>query len=206
MIYIVLGAPGVGKGTRAKILGEYLGIPQISTGSVIRESKEIFDKWKSMMGDGKLLPDEAMKEMVTARVKKDDTKNGFILDGYPRTINQVNDLDEILDSMDRKVGKVFLFEADEETIYERALNRRVCVPCDKIYGWGKASEVPDVCEKCGATLTIRLDDNVETIKTRLDIYHLQIDPIIAHYKAQGILEVIDALDSPDKVLESVKNK
>jgi len=204
MIYIVLGAPGVGKGTRAKILGEYLGIPQISTGSLIRESKEIFEKWKSMMGDGKLLPDEAMKEMVLERIKKEDTNNGFILDGYPRTINQVNDLDEVLASINKKVGKVFLFEADEDTIYERALNRRICVPCDKIYGWGKADNIPTVCEKCGAPLTLRSDDNVESIKTRLDVYHSQIDPIIAHYKEQGILETVDALDVPEKILESVK--
>lgn len=203
MIYVVLGAPGVGKGTRAKVLCDNLSIPHISTGSLIRESKEIFEKYKSMMGDGKLLPDEAIKEMLIERLKKEDALRGFVLDGYPRTLNQVNDLDEILEGMEKNINKAFLFEADEETIFERALNRRICVPCDKIYGWGKGSQAPDVCEKCGGELTVRADDNPETIRKRLDVYHSQIDPIIEHYKNAGVLETIDALDVPEKVLESV---
>lgn len=203
MIYIVLGAPGVGKGTRAKVLSNKLGIPHISTGSLIRESKEIFERYKNMLGDGKLLPDEAIKEMLIERLKKEDAKSGFILDGYPRTPNQVKDLDEILKSQGKTIRKAFLFEAPEEEIYNRAINRRICVPCDKIYGWGKGVVAPIKCEACGKTLTIRAEDNPETIKVRLEIYHSQIDPIIAHYKEMGVLEVIDAMDKPEKVLESV---
>lgn len=203
MIYIVLGAPGVGKGTRAKVLSEQLGIPHISTGSLIRESKEIFEKYKSMMGDGKLLPDEAIKEMLVSRLEKEDTKLGFILDGYPRTLKQVKDLDDVLQGMGKQINKVFLFEAPEEEIYARALNRKVCVACDKIYGWGKGSNSPTVCEKCGKELTVRADDNEETIKKRLEIYHAQIDPIIMEYMNKGVLEVVDAMAAPEKVLESV---
>ena len=203
MVYIVLGAPGVGKGTRAKVLCEELGIPHISTGSLIRESKEIFEKYKSMMGDGKLLPDEAIKEMLVERLKKDDAKKGFVLDGYPRTLAQVNDLDEILEKMGTSITKAFLFKAPEEEIFNRALNRRVCVACDKIYGWGKGVEVPTTCENCGKELTVRSDDNPETIRKRLDVYHSQIDPIIEHYKNSGVLKIIDAMDKPEKVLESV---
>ena len=203
MIYVVLGAPGVGKGTRAKVICEKLNIPHISTGSLIRESKEIFEKYKSMMGDGKLLPDEAIKEMLVERLKKEDAKDGFVLDGYPRTLEQVKDLDEILSNMGKSIKKAFLFEAPEEEIYNRALNRRICVPCDKIYGWGKGVDAPKTCEKCGRELTVRADDNPETIKRRLEVYHSQIDPIIAHYKNAGILEVIDAMEDKEKVLESV---
>ena len=203
MIYIVLGAPGVGKGTRAKVICEKLNIPHISTGSLIRENKEIFEKYKNMMGEGRLLPDEAIKEMLIERLKKDDAKNGFVLDGYPRTIAQVKDLDQILNNMERRITKTFLFEAPEEEIYNRALNRRICVHCDKIYGWGKDIGAPKVCEKCGRELTVRADDNPETIKRRLEIYHSQIDPIIEHYKNAGTLEIIDALEDKNKVLESV---
>lgn len=203
MVYIVLGAPGVGKGTRAKVICEKLNIPHISTGSLIRESKEIFEKYKSMMGDGKLLPDEAIKEMLVERLKKEDASNGFVLDGYPRTLEQVKDLDEILSAMGKTIKKAFLFEAPEEEIFNRALNRRICVPCDKIYGWGKGGNAPTVCEKCGKELTVRSDDNPETIRKRLDVYHSQIDPIIEYYKNAGVLEVIDALEKPEKVLESV---
>ena len=203
MIYVVLGAPGVGKGTRAKVICEKLNIPHISTGSLIRESKEIFEKYKSMMGDGKLLPDEAIKEMLIERLQKEDAKNGFVLDGYPRTLEQVKDLDEILKNMGKSITKAFLFEAPEEEIYNRALNRKICVPCDQIYGWGKGADAPTVCEKCGRELTVRSDDNPETIKRRLEVYHSQIDPIIAHYKEAGVLEVIDAMEDKEKVLESV---
>lgn len=203
MIYIVLGAPGVGKGTRAKILGDYLGIKTISTGSLIRESQEIFNKYKDIVAAGNLLPDEAIKEMMLARLIKDDMKDGFILDGYPRSINQAKDLEDILKTLNKKIKKAFLFEADEATIYDRALNRKVCVFCDKVYGWGKENPAPEVCEICGKPLTKRVDDNVETIKQRLDVYHTQTDPIIQYYIEQGLVEKIDALDVPEKVLESV---
>lgn len=203
MIYVVLGAPGVGKGTRAKLICEKLNIPHISTGSLIRESYEITEKYKHILGDGKLLPDEAIKEMLVQRLKKDDVKDGFLLDGYPRTIEQVKDLDEILQSLKQEITKVFLFEAPEEEIYNRALNRRICIPCDKIYGWGKDSQLPDVCEKCGKPLTKREEDNIETIKVRLAVYHEKTAPIIEHYEQEGVLERIDAMDKPEKVLESV---
>lgn len=203
MIYIVLGAPGVGKGTRAKLMCEKLGIPHISTGSLIRESVEVFEKYKSVLKDGKLIPDEVMKEMLTQRIQKDDAKRGFVLDGYPRSLKQVKDLDEILTESGCKITKVFLFEATEEEIYNRALNRRICVHCDKVYGWGKEQEAPKLCEKCGKELTTRIEDNPETIKKRLEVYHEQIDPIIAFYDKQGVLEKIDAMDKPEKVLESV---
>ena len=203
MIYIVLGAPGIGKGTRAKIICAELNIPHISTGSLIRESTEIFEKYKSVLKDGKMIPDELMKEMLVERILKDDAKNGFVLDGYPRDLKQVSDFDKILQELGRKITKVFLFEAPEEEIYNRSLNRRVCLQCDKTYGWGKEHKAPEICEKCGKPLTIRIEDNPETIKKRLEVYHENVAPIIAHYDSLGMLERIDAMDKPEKVLESV---
>ena len=114
MVYVVLGAPGVGKGTRAKILCEKLGIPHISTGSLIRESTEIFEKYKSELSDGKLVPDYVIKEMLINRLNKEDVKSGFVLDGYPRNLTQVQDLEEILKSKDTEITTLFLFEAPEE--------------------------------------------------------------------------------------------
>ncbi len=203
MIYIVLGAPGAGKGTRAKLMCEKLGIPHISTGSLIRESEEITAKYSKTLGTGNLLPDEAIKEMLVHRLEREDAKKGFVLDGYPRTIQQVKDLEEILKAIDRKVTKVFLFETAEEEIYNRILNRKICIPCDKIYGWGKDSEVPNVCEKCGRTLTKRPEDNEEVIKTRLTIYYNETAPIISYYEELGLLERIDSTDKPERVLERV---
>ena len=203
MIYVVLGAPGVGKGTRAKVICEKLNIPHISTGSLIRENTQIYAKYKEVLKNGKLLPDEAIKEMLVARLEMNDANNGFVLDGYPRTLEQVKDLDEILKTKDMRITKVFLFEAPEEEIYNRALNRRVCIHCDKIYGWGKDIKPPTNCEQCGRELTVRADDNEETIKKRIEVYHLQVDPIIQYYKDIGILEVIDATLDKEKVLESI---
>ena len=203
MIYVVLGAPGVGKGTRAKVICEKLGIPHISTGSLIRESVEVFEEYKDILKAGKLIPDEVMKEMLIQRLLKEDAKDGFVLDGYPRSLEQVRDFDEILAKYGRKITKVFLFETTEEEIYNRSLNRRICLKCDKVYGWGKEQKAPQICEKCGQELTVRIEDNPETIKKRLEVYHEKIDPIIAHYDKLGILERIDAMDKPEKVLESV---
>lgn len=203
MIYVVLGAPGVGKGTRAKLICEKLNIPHISTGSLIRESNEIMEKYRGILGGGQLLPDEAIKEMLAQRLKKDDVKNGFVLDGYPRTLEQVEELNEILDNVGKKITKVFLFEAPEQEIYDRATNRRICIPCDKIYGWGKDSQVPEVCEKCGRPLTKRDEDNIDIVKVRLKVYHEKTAPLIEYYEKMGILERIDAMDKPEKVLESV---
>lgn len=201
MIYVVLGAPGVGKGTRAKILCEKLSIPHISTGSLIRGSVEIFEKYKKILGEGKLLSDEAIKEMLVGRLKKEDTQKGFVLDGYPRTLNQVNDLCKILEEQNKSVDKVFLFEAPEQEIYNRIINRRICISCDKTYGWGKEAKAPTTCEKCGKPLITRDEDNLEVVKKRLEIYRSQIDPIIAYYSNAGVLEIVDALDKPEKVLD-----
>ena len=123
MIYVVLGAPGAGKGTRAKILCEKLEIPHVSTGSLIRENVEMFEKYRSELSDGKLIPDSVMKEMLISRLNKDDAKYGFVLDGYPRNFVQVQDLDEILKSKEAEIAKVFLFEVPEEEIYNKITDK-----------------------------------------------------------------------------------
>ena len=203
MIYVFLGGPGAGKGTRAKYVCQAKKIPHISTGSLIRESVQIFEKYKSMMGDGKLLPDEAIKEMLEERLKKDDAKNGFILDGYPRTVEQIHDLEDLLNEFNKKITKVFLFDATDEELYNRLANRKICAFCDRTYGSINGSKVPNYCEKCGRELTVRHDDKPETVKNRLAIYHEQIDPIVEYYEKAGLLERIDATDAPEKILESV---
>lgn len=203
MVYVILGAPGSGKGTRAKVLEEKLGIIHVSTGSIIRENEEIYEEHKEKISSGLLVSDEIIAELLQNRLKEIDIANGCIIDGYPRTIEQAYKLDEMLLNIGGKIHKVFLINADNETIYSRILSRTICSKCGETYNKKYAEENSNKCSKCGGALTLRTDDNSETLNNRIDVYYSNIEEIKKYYENKGILEVIDALEHPDKMLERV---
>ncbi len=190
MKLILLAAPGAGKGTQAEKLSANFGIPQISTGAILRKNiadgTELGVTAKSYIDGGKLVPDDVMIGIVTERLKEDDCKNGFILDGFPRTLAQA----EALDKSDVVIDKVLTIEVDDAKIIERLSGRLECKGCGTTFH--KLYRVPakeGVCDNCGGELITRADDKPETIKNRLDVYHTQTEPLKDYYKAQGKLAV-----------------
>ncbi len=191
MNLILLGAPGAGKGTQAEIISEALNIPQISTGNMLREAvkngTEYGLKAKAVMEAGGLVSDDIVIGILKDRIAQDDAKNGFILDGFPRTVPQA----EALDKMGVQIDKVIEIFVPDETIKERVSGRRVCEGCGATYHVQyKPSKVEGVCDKCGAKTIIRKDDQPETVISRLEIYHETTEPIKAYYEKQGKLETV----------------
>ena len=198
MKLIFLGAPGAGKGTQAEIISKELNIPTISTGDMIREAlkngTEMGLKAKSYMESGALVPDEVVIGIVKERLSKDDCKNGFILDGFPRTIPQA----EALDSMGVEIDLVIDLEVSDDIIINRMSGRRVFEKCGKTYHTiNKPSKIEGVCDVCTGALIQRKDDHIDTVKTRLETYHKETEPLKDYYEAQGKLKLIDCPDSID---------
>ena len=188
MNIILLGAPGAGKGTQAEIICERLKIPTVSTGNIIREAlkngSDMGKKAKKFVDKGKLVPDEVVIGIVKERIKNDDCKNGFILDGFPRTIHQA----EALDEMGVVIDKVIDIEVSDGEILKRMSGRRVCEKCGASYNINsKKPKVEGICDKCAGTLVQRVDDNSDTVKERLSVYHSQTQPLKAYYENQGKL-------------------
>ena len=196
MKLIMLGAPGAGKGTQAEILSERLSIPTISTGNIIREAlksgTEMGVRAKSYMDEGKLVPDEVVIGIIRERLAKDDCKNGFILDGFPRTIPQA----EALDNMGAAIDRVIDLEVPDEKIVERMSGRRVCESCGASYHMlFKKPAADGKCDNCGGTLVQRKDDHPDTVKERLRVYHEQTEPLKAYYQKQGKLAVVEGQEA-----------
>ena len=192
MNIILLGAPGAGKGTQAAVICEHLNIPTISTGNIIREAlrtgTEMGLKAKSYMDEGKLVPDEVVIGIIEERLQNDDCKNGFILDGFPRTIPQA----EALDKMGVVIDKVIDIEVPDETIVTRLSGRRVCEKCGRPYHIVDLKpQVEGVCDDCTGALIQRKDDHIDTVKARLDIYHAETEPLKDYYGAQGKLKSVE---------------
>ena len=192
MNLIFLGAPGAGKGTQAEKVCEKLGIPTISTGNIIREAlknqTEMGLKAKSFIEAGKLVPDEVVIGIINDRLAEDDCQNGFILDGFPRTIPQAKALDE----MGVKIDMVIDIEVADEKIVQRMSGRRVCPDCGASYHTEyKKPEKQGVCNFCGAELVIRKDDSPEVVLDRLNVYHEQTEPLKDYYAGKGILKVVE---------------
>lgn len=203
-IYIVLGAPGSGKGTRSELIQNTLGIPHISTGAIIRENREdIVSDTSSNYNIGKLMPDGFVGELLKKELNKLDTSKGYILDGYPRNIEQVEKLDEILSDRGEKITKVFSFEASLDTIYSRILGRKTCKKCSKIFRPSDRVSVGDKCPDCGGMIDLRTDDNAETLKNRIDTFFVEIKPIQEHYASEGLLEIVDANENPEHILNRI---
>jgi adenylate kinase len=191
MNLILLGAPGAGKGTQAVVISDSLNIPQISTGNILREAvkngTEYGLKAKEAMDSGALVSDEIVIGILKDRIACDDCKNGFILDGFPRTVPQA----EALDAMGVTIDKVVEIFVPDETIKQRVSGRRVCSGCGATYHVDfKPSKVEGKCDKCGAETIIRKDDQPQTVLDRLDVYHKQTAPLKDYYTKQGKLETV----------------
>lgn len=204
MNIIMLGAPGAGKGTQAAVLCEKLNIPTISTGNIIREAlkngTEMGLKAKSFMDAGQLVPDEVVIGIIKDRLKEDDCKDGFILDGFPRTIPQA----EALDEMGANIDFVIDIEVEDDVIVNRLSGRRVCENCGRPYHIVSLKpKVDGVCDDCNGALVQRKDDQIETIKNRLDIYHKETEPLVNYYKAQGKLKVVVGKDTVKATTDEV---
>lgn len=190
MKLILLGAPGAGKGTQAEVIRDRLGIPQISTGNIIREEikkgSELGLKVKSVVESGNLVSDELVIALVQERLKADDCKNGYILDGFPRSIKQAEALSQFAD-----IDTVLEIHVPDEKIIERMSGRRSCPACGATFHvLYNAPKVEGKCDTCGADLTIRRDDNPEVVRDRLKVYHDQTEPLIEFYKAQGKVKTV----------------
>ena len=196
MKIVMLGAPGAGKGTQAKMIAEKYTIPHISTGDIfranIKEGTPLGLEAKSYMDQGKLVPDELTVKILLDRVAKDDCKNGFVLDGFPRTIPQANVLKEALEKQNDKIDYAINVDVPDENIVRRMSGRRECVTCGATY---HIEHVPPktegICDKCGSNLILRDDDKPETVLNRLKIYHEQTQPLIDFYNNEGILKEVD---------------
>lgn len=192
MKLIFLGAPGAGKGTQAEVVCEKLGIPAISTGNIIRaalkEQTEMGIKAKDYIEKGQLVPDDVVIGIIKERLAKDDCKNGFVLDGFPRTVPQA----EALDEMGIDIDKVIDIEVPDEKIVARMSGRRVCSGCGASYHMlYKKPQKEGVCNSCGAELVQRNDDKPETVLERLEVYHTQTEPLKDFYQAKGKLRIIE---------------
>ena len=192
MIIIMLGAPGTGKGTEASILSEKLNIPQVSTGDIFRkniaEQTELGKLADSYISKGNLVPDDVTIKIVEDRLKQDDVKEGIILDGFPRTIKQAEELDKILEKENKKVDMVINLTTPKEEIIERIVNRRVCSnqECKTVYNIVlNPPKVEGICDKCGSKLLQRKDDNVETVESRIDTYLKNTSPLVEYYTKQN---------------------
>ena len=192
MNLILLGAPGAGKGTQAEVICDKLGVPTISTGNIIREAlskgTEMGIKAKSFIDAGQLVPDEVVIGIIKERLAKDDCKNGFILDGFPRTIPQA----EALDAMGVVIDKVIDIEVPDDKIVQRLSGRRVCADCGASYHLGyKKPEKEGICNVCGGKLVQRKDDHPDTVLDRLKVYHEQTEPLKDYYSKAGLLKVVE---------------
>ena len=198
MKIIMLGAPGAGKGTQAKKIAEKYQIPHISTGDIfrsnIKEGTELGMKAKAYMDQGGLVPDELTIGMLMDRIQKDDCKNGYVLDGFPRTIPQAESLTNALNERNQKIDYAVNVDVPDENIVNRMSGRRACLSCGATYHIVyKPSKVEGVCDRCGGELVIRKDDRPETVRDRLVTYHQQTEPLVDFYRKRGKL-----VDIPDQ--------
>lgn len=208
MKIIMLGAPGAGKGTQAKRIAEKYGIPHISTGDIfranIKEGTELGMKAKEFMDQGLLVPDEVTIGMLLDRIKKEDCVNGYVLDGFPRTIPQAESLTKALEEMGQKIDYAVDVDVPDENIVSRMSGRRACITCGATYHVQFAPpKAEGICDKCGAELVLRDDDKPETVQKRLEVYHEQTQPLIDYYRRAGVLVSVDGTQSMDQVFESI---
>ena len=208
MKIIMLGAPGAGKGTQAKMIAEKYTIPHISTGDIfranIKEGTELGQQAKEYMDKGLLVPDELVVNLVVDRLTWEDAKNGYVLDGFPRTIPQAEALTKALAEKGEKVDFAIDIDVPDQNIIDRMGGRRACVSCGATYHIVNIPpKVEGICDKCGAKLILRDDDQPETVRKRLDVYHEQTQPLIDYYTAEGVLKEVDGTVDMMDVFESI---
>ena len=208
MKIIMLGAPGAGKGTQAKKIADKYNIPHISTGDIfranIKNGTELGKKAKEYMDKGLLVPDELTLDLIMDRFKADDCRNGYVLDGFPRTIPQAEALQAALSATGDGVDYAINVEVPDENIINRMSGRRACLSCGSTYHIKYApAKVDGICDRCGKELILRDDDKPETVKRRLDVYHTQTQPLIDFYKGKGILKEVDGTLDMEDVFEAI---
>lgn len=208
MKIIMLGAPGAGKGTQAKKIAEKYGIPHISTGDIfranIKEGTELGKKAKTYMDQGLLVPDDLVVDLVVDRLKQDDCKKGYVLDGFPRTIPQAQRLDEELAKVGDRMEYAIDVDVPDENIINRMGGRRACVGCGATYHIVyNPTKVEGICDACGEKLILRDDDKPETVQKRLGVYHEQTQPLIDYYTKAGILKKVDGTVDMEEVFRNI---
>ena len=208
MKIIMLGAPGAGKGTQAMKIAEKYQIPHISTGDIfranIKEGTELGKKAKSYMDQGQLVPDELTLELIMDRFQNPDCANGYVLDGFPRTIPQAEALTEALAKKGETIDYAINVEVPDENIINRMSGRRACLGCGATYHITFNPPVKEgICDTCGQELVLRDDDKPETVKKRLDVYHQQTQPLIDYYKNAEVLAEVDGTQPMDAVFQGI---
>ncbi|AYK15591.1 MAG: adenylate kinase [Methanosarcina flavescens] len=209
MNIIIFGPPGAGKGTQAKKMVDFYGIPQISTGDIlranVREGTELGLAAKAYMDKGELVPDEVLIGIIKNRLKEEDCEKGFILDGYPRTIPQADALATILDEINKPIDVVLNLEVPDEELVERISGRLMCSNCGASYHRTfNPPKKEDVCDVCGGELFQRDDDREEAVKNRLTVYKRQTQPLIDYYAKKSLLVSLDGTKGIDEVFEDIK--
>ena len=208
MKIIMLGAPGAGKGTQAKMIAEKYSIPHVSTGDIfranIKEQTELGMEAKKYMDQGLLVPDELTVKILLDRVAKDDCKNGYVLDGFPRTIPQAEVLDKAVSELNETIDFAINVDVKDENIIRRMSGRRACLKCGATY---RIEHIPPkkegICDKCGSELVLRDDDKPETVEKRLKVYHEQTQPLIDYYNKKGILKEVDGSQDMKDVFNAI---
>ncbi len=208
MKIIMLGGPGAGKGTQAKMIADKYSVPHISTGDIfranIKNGTELGKKAKEYMDKGMLVPDELTCDLVVDRIAQDDCKEGFILDGFPRTIPQAEALDAALTKMGESMDYAIEVDVPDDSIVSRMGGRRACLNCGATYHIEfNPTKTPDICDKCGNEVVLRDDDKPETVLNRLKVYHDQTQPLIDYYKKQNILKSVDGTQPMEKVFSDI---
>lgn len=208
MKIIMLGAPGAGKGTQAKKIANVCNIPHISTGDIfranIKNGTELGAKAKSYMDQGLLVPDELVCDLVVDRIQQDDCKEGFILDGFPRTIPQAEALTNALNAIGQNMDFAIDVDVPDENIINRMSGRRACVGCGATYHIVfNPTKTEGICDACGEKLILRDDDKPETVQKRLAVYHDQTQPLIDYYRAAGILVTVDGTKNMEEVFADI---
>ena len=208
MKIIMLGAPGAGKGTQAKMIADKYQIPHISTGDIfranIKNGTELGQKAKTYMDQGLLVPDELVVDLVVDRVKQDDCANGYVLDGFPRTIPQAESLDAALAKFEDTIDYAINVEVPDENIVNRMSGRRACVACGATYHIVHIpTKVEGICDRCGKELILRDDDKPETVLKRLGVYHEQTQPLIEYYPHKGCLVEVDGTKDMNDVFSAI---
>ena len=208
MKIIMLGAPGAGKGTQAKQIADKYSIPHISTGDIfranIKNGTELGMEAKKYMDQGQLVPDELTVKILLDRVAQDDCKNGYVLDGFPRTIPQAEALDAALGKINEKMDYAIDVDVPDENIVNRMSGRRACLNCGATYHLiSIPPKVEGICDRCGSEIVLREDDKPETVQKRLKVYHEQTQPLIDYYKNQGILKSVDGTQPMDEVFKAI---
>ncbi|WP_029233637.1 adenylate kinase [Butyrivibrio sp. VCB2006] len=210
MKIIMLGAPGAGKGTQAQMIADKYNIPHISTGDIfranIKNGTELGKKAKEYMDKGLLVPDELTVQLLLDRVANEDCKNGYVLDGFPRTIPQADVLDAELTKLGDKVDYAVNVDVPDENIVRRMSGRRACLKCGATYHVEHIPpKVEGICDKCGSELVLREDDKPETVQNRLSVYHEQTQPLIEYYDKKNILKTVDGTKDMQEVFSDIVN-